>query len=524
METRLKYGINSVARACAIAIGIGGLTASGTAFGQSGDLRDKVDMLQQQVEQLRAQLEALRPQASAQPAAASAAPAAIADAAPIERKAGNGMTLLTRGGEVSIYANLDLSVDAMTKGLHGKTVDGAPPVGRTGWMPDISSNISYIGVRGFQTLGSLPANFVYQFETQIDVSATSGTNGSNSNTSDVVKGGLTSRNSFIGFSSPAWGAVKIGKTDAPYKISTNTMNAFSGMIGDYAAIMGNTGGDNRVEFGTRLDHAIWYESPNMGGLAISALISPGQNRAYDNSNLASGETDCTGGNIPGSGGLPVACNDGSFGSAYSVSAGFTTGGLYVTGAYELHRGVNRTSDLPTFDARDVANEWAGKIGAQYRMRTGTTISAIYEKMVRQVPSALASQNERSRTGYWLAASQSIDATDSVHFGWAHANQAQGDTGQHNTPGGSGSDNAANLFTLAWKHQVDSNLSFYFDVAETANHSSAHYDLGAGGRGVTTDCHDASNPDTSGFDPNGGAPHCWAGGKLQGLSVGLRYAL
>ena len=203
METRLKYGINSVARACAIAIGIGGLTASGTAFGQSGDLRDKVDMLQQQVEQLRAQLEALRPQASAQPAAASAAPAAIADAAPIERKAGNGMTLLTRGGEVSIYANLDLSVDAMTKGLHGKTVDGAPPVGRTGWMPDISSNISYIGVRGFQTLGSLPANFVYQFETQIDVSATSGTNGSNSNTSDVVKGGLTSRNSFIGFSSPA---------------------------------------------------------------------------------------------------------------------------------------------------------------------------------------------------------------------------------------------------------------------------------------------------------------------------------
>ena len=525
----MKHKLNTVTRACAIAIGFGGLALSGAAFGQSGDINDKVDKLEQQVEQLRAQIQALRQQAAAQPATPAAAPAAAvpvatAGASPVERKDGKGMTFLTRGGEVSFYANLDLSIDDMTKGLHGMTANGAPPVGRTGWMPDISSNISYIGIRGFQTLGALPANFVYQLETQIDVSATSGTNGSNSNTSDVVKGGLTSRNSFIGFASPAWGAVKIGKTDAPYKLSTNVMNAFSGMIGDYGAIMGNTGGDNRVEFGTRLDHAIWYESPDMGGLSINALISPGQNRAYDDSNLASGEADCTGGNIPGSGGLPVACNDGSFGSAYSISAGYTVGGLYVTSAYELHRAVNRTSDLPTFDGRDVANEWAAKIGAQYRLPTGTTLSAIFEKMDREVPAALAYQNERTRTGYWLAASQSVDADDSIHFGWAHANRAQGDPGQHNTPGGLGSDNAANMFTLAWKHQVDTNLSFYFDMAETANHSSAHYDLGAGGRGVTTDCHDASNPDTSGFDPNGGAPHCWAGGKLQGLSVGLKYTL
>ena len=486
-------------------------------------------MLQQQIEQLRAQLDQVLKQQGATPAggpsaAAPTVPAATSGRAFIERKDGDGMTFLTRGGEVSIYANLDLSIDDMSKGLHGMTADGAPPVGKTGWMPDISSNLSYIGVRGFQAIGASPVNFVYQLETQIDVSASSGTSGSNSNTSDVVKGGLTSRNSFIGLASPAWGAVKIGKSDAPYKMSTNVMNPFSGMIGDYSVIMGNTGGDNRVEFGTRLNHAIWYESPVMGGLSINALISPGQNRAYDDSNLASGEGDCTGGNIPGSGGLPVACNDGSFGAAYSIGASYTVGGLYLTSAYELHRAVNRTSDLPTFDARDIANEWAAKIGVQYRMASGTTVSAIYEKLDREVPSALAYQNERSRKGYWFALSQRIDAADSVHFGWAHAGRAQGDTGQHNTPGGTGSDNAANLFTLALKHQVDTSLSVYFDIAETVNHSSAHYDLGAGGRGVTTDCHDASNPDTSGFDPNGGAPHCWAGGRLKGVSVGMKYAL
>jgi hypothetical protein len=37
-----------------------------------------------------------------------------------------------------------------------------------------------------------------------------------------------------------------------------------------------------------------------------------------------------------------------------------------------------------------------------------------------------------------------------------------------------------------------------------------------------DRHDASNPDASGFDPNGGAPKCWTGGRLQGASVGMKY--
>ena len=63
---------------------------------------------------------------------------------------------------------------------------------------------------------------------------------------------------------------------------------------------------------------------------------------------------------------------------------------------------------------------------------------------------------------------------------------------------------------------------YVNYAMTVNHSTAHYDLGAGGSGVTTDCHDAANPDASGFDPNGGAPHCSAGGRLQGISAGIKY--
>lgn len=111
----------------------------------------------------------------------------------------------------------------------------------------------------------------------------------------------------------------------------------------------------------------------------------------------------------------------------------------------------------------------------------------------------------------------------LHFGWGHANRANGDPGQHNTNPGAGVDNSANLYTVALKHIVDKNFSTYVNYAMTANHAYGHYDLGAGGRGVTTDCHDASNPDATGFDPNGNGPHCYAGGKLQGISVGMKYA-
>jgi predicted porin len=526
--------ISRVALAVALAFGAGGAFAqvSGT---QSEALQKQIDELKQSLDQLKAQ----------QPTA-PATPAAMGGHEFLERKAGDGITFFTRGGEVSVYGNLDVSFDYATKGIKGMTdAGGNSPAGNGGWMPDISSNLSYVGVRGFQGLGGA-SRFVYQLETQIDLAVTPGTPQTNSNQGERVASGLVSRNSFIGLASPEWGALKIGKSDAPYKNSTARMNAFVGMPGDYSVIMGNSGGDNRVEFGTRFSHAIWYESPKWAGVSFAALFSPGQNRADDSSNIPSGEPECAGGNSPGSGGLPGACNDGSFSNAFSASLSYDQGPLYVTGAYELHKKVNRTSDLvglttnPNatpglngFDPNDVADERAWKVGAQYKLPTRTTLSAIWENMYRNVPAYLKVQDERTRTGFWLAASQEVTSADSVHFGWAHANRTPGDIGQHNPPasatpdpfltaGFAGADNRANMFTAAWKHQMDRNLTVYLNYATTRNKEFAHYDLGAGGRSVTTDCHDASNTDTTGFDPNSGAPRCWTGARLQALSLGLNY--
>jgi len=488
---------------------------------QLQDVTQKLQQQQQQTDKVQAQQQQQQEQIKA------AVP--DKDHAFLEHKPGTA-TFYTPGGEITAYGNLDVSIDATTKGIKDKTAFSNPPVvrptGRVGWQPSVSTNLSYLGLRGFQSLGDFPANFVWQLETQVDIAATSGSAETNSNKSNVVKGALTSRNSFIGLSSEQWGSVYIGKSDAPYKLSTNRMNPFSGMIGDYQVIMGNTGGDNRVEFGTRLDHSIWYESPKFWGFTFNALYSPGQNRSSSSDNIASGESDCTGGNIPGSGGLlPPRCNDGAFSDAVSADIVYSQGPLYAIAAYERHMKVNRSSDLfpDPLAALDTADEDAMKFGVQYQFPTRTTVSGIVERMHRYVPSVLEFQNERQRWGTWLAISQALSDADTIAVGWAHAFKTPGDPGQHNTVATAHADNHADMITAMIRHQFNKYISVYADWAMTINGRFAHYDLGAGGRAVTTDCHDAS--DDPGGSSSGGEssnPRCWAGGRLMGISAGMKF--
>jgi hypothetical protein len=177
---------------------------------------------------------------------------------------------------------------------------------------------------------------------------------------------------------------------------------------------------------------------------------------------------------------------------------------------------------------DVADEDAFKVAALYRFPTKTTVGAIFEDFHRYVPSALDFFNERQRLGTWLFVSQQVTDVDSVHFGWAHAFKAPGDPGQHNSqtilfdPGGPGAyapnDNQADMLTASYKRKLSDSLTWYTAVAATFNGPSAHYDLGAGGHGITTDCHDT-------FGADGGytsAPHCWTGTTILGFSTGLQY--
>ncbi|MFZ1907629.1 MAG: porin [Burkholderiales bacterium] len=473
--------------ACALASG-----AFGTARADdTSEMKAKLEQLEQQIEALKAQMQQMSSQAQPQ-RSASAAPM-------VAQKPGSKLTFDVGGGEVTFYGHIDVSVDSMDNGLSGfvsaggASPAGTVPVGKNGALTQVSSNLSYFGVRGSRAISN-DLKGVFQFETQIDVSDTPGANPQAPDVS-AQKSALGSRNSFVGLQA-SWGAVKIGKTDAPYKTSTGRMDPFSASVGDYNSIMANSGGDNRAEFDTRVPHSIWYESPRFNGVNVGILYSPGQNRSDTNDVIARGEPDCTGGNSPG------PCTDGAFGDLTSLSATYTGGPLYAIAAYENHSKVNRSGDDPTPGAVGVADENAFKIGAQYKFATKTTLNVIFERLHRDAP--VADYNERSHNASWIAVTQKISKDNDLNFGWAHAGKTPGD------PGAGPIDNVANMYALGFKHHFeDKQTTWYLVAAEQKNHLGAHYDLGASGHGIVVDDKDAAGTNFSGT-------------TLKAISTGLQY--
>jgi predicted porin len=575
-------------------------------------LQEQLRLMQQRMEDLANEVKALKQQvnsnsaAPAQPPLTATPPPAVTPAPGAVAKAPGSVAATPAPGAVAgtpsatqkagaeaareplfdrfikgFYGTLDVSFDDVTKGINGLTayqyslVDptnpnsgyvqgpakGVQQVGRLGYLPSLSTNKSQIGYRNTHHIGDTGIDFMMQVETSLAVTAAPGLRTSNTQQSNVVSGAIGLGDTFVGLQSAPWGKLKFGTTYSPYKKATDAMNPFSGMLGDYAVIMGNTGGDNRVEFGTRLEHSIWYESPKLfhGVFSFDVLWSPGQNRTFDNVVQSSGSPDCSGGNQPGSGNLPLNCDDGGFGDAYSADLKFEWHGLYAVAAWEEHRAVNRNSDgigsnnplygylqsinsplldFNTFNGyvaefpgyasvaspaylTDIGDEIAYKVGAKYTFDFGLSVSGIWESMKRQLPQALEFQNERTRTGWWFAASQDLfGARDNVSIGYGHAGATPGDPGGQHNYNPLAPRNTADMYTFAWRHKLDKQLTWYFDTALTINHGNAHYDLGAGGRGLTTDCHDGTN--TVFVDYSSAGPTTWGGCREQGFSTGLNY--
>src|SRR5258708_35125875 len=75
-----------------------------------------------------------------------------------------------------------------------------------------------------------------------------------------------------------------------------------------------------------------------------------------------------------------------------------------------------------------------------------------------------------------------------------------------------------MYTVGYKHHFDKQSNWYAVYARQANKAGGHYDLGASGHGITTDCKDASGvPGVSGSN-------CFTGETLQAGSVGWVYRL
>jgi predicted porin len=278
-------------------------------------------------------------------------------------------------------------------------------------------------------------------------------------------------------------------------------------VGDYNTIMGNTGGDLRAEFDARIPHAIFYDSPKLGGFSANLLFSPGQKytnlAGSDKYAFAQGEKLCSGATPGSSGSLPDAgstlCNDGAFTSASSIAVNYQNGPLLATVSYERHAAVDRTSD----NGGVTSDESAAKVAATYNFGTNR-LSAIYEKFYRGggIDPTL---NERARNGYYVSDVQELGNGLDLMGAWAHAGR---------TPGGPDfilADDRANMYALGLKYHYDKQASVYLVGAVLTQGTGAHYSLGAGGHGAAIASPRSDSGDTI------------PGQGIKAVSVGMQYA-
>ena len=512
----MTFQKKSLAIACSLALA----SISSAHADQLSDLQSKLDAMQRQIQELKAQIGSVQ---SAQKKQEQAAPATENFMKP-----GKNLTFQVGGGEVTIYGHVDVSLDDQTNGMSGFINGGSPVTGNNGYVPDISSNLSYFGVRGQRPIDQ-DLTALFQFETEVAFAATPGAS-DQAPDGTAQKFSLGSRNSFVGMRSKEWGTIKLGKTDTPYKTSTGRLDPFASTPGDYNAIIGNSGGDNRAEFDMRLPHSIWYESPKMGALSFGVLVSPGQNRSTNHGLYAQGEPDCSGGNstagLNGNAGQPNPCADGSFGNAFSAAVTYQSGPLYAIAGYELHKGVNRTGDEIVPGTIGVRDEAAYKVGVQYAMPTNTTVDFMVERLKRNA--ITPDLDERTHTATWLALTQKMTPYDDLNFGWAHAGRTPGQPdqgvqdrfGNANGPGTSA--NAANLYALGYKHRfLDNRTTAYLVFARLKNDYWAHYSLGAGGHGLPTRNY-VGDKFIGGCLDGGNCGPPFTGNTAQAVSLGMTY--
>ena len=173
--------------ACAASVAFNGVVFADDA--QTQALKDQMRIMQQQMQELQNQIQALsKQQAAPAPSAPKSTAPAVAKAAPAEP--------LFEKFSKGFYGTLDVSIDDATKGMNGfvaypySLVDpanpnsgylrgpakggGAAPVGRVGWLADLSTNKSVIGYRGSHKLPSTDVDVIYQLEVQPQITNAGG--------------------------------------------------------------------------------------------------------------------------------------------------------------------------------------------------------------------------------------------------------------------------------------------------------------------------------------------------------------
>lgn len=238
-------------------------------------------------------------------------------------------------------------------------------------------------------------------------------------------------NAFVGLKSNDMGTVMVGRLDTPYKTSTRNLDVFFDVAGDSRGALGGL----MSAHDARVNNALAYASPSMGGFSVTAATVFG------------GET-------------PVA--NSTKGDALSLAATYSKDAIYATLAYQnIKAGTAGTGDLATNGALGTAfalgavgdKVSALKVGGGYKM-DAITVNAVIE-----MPSdTTAAGVETKNTNLYVGAKFGISSTDAVRA--AFTNRGASKTGSVTNA------DKATQIAIGYSHDMSKATSVYATYVKT----------------------------------------------------------
>lgn len=343
-------------------------------------------------------------------ASAFVAPAAMADS-----------------GNVKISGQLHLSLDSIS-GTGSSTTDNKRAT-------NVSSNASNIVFSGDEDLGN-GLKALWQVQTYMTMGGTGNTDATNTD-------GLSNGQSYLGMGG-GFGAVLLGKLEAPFKVVGRKVDLFGNQVGDTRNLisMSNaTGGSNLWDL--RPQNTIAYASPDMSG--FKAVV------AYSTNPLTA-----------------VAATDTST-TATVVSGTYENGPLFAAAAYQQVK--------PNAGTAGETSAKAWRLAGSYSFGDAKLV-ALYQSAKDQ----LMNGADDDRKVWGVGGSYKMDA-NTIKLQYYKAGKF-----------GNTDNSGANMWALGLDHSMSKRTTAYVAYATTRNDSAAAFSAMGGGH--------ADNPGTiTGKNPN-----------------------
>lgn len=366
---------------------------------------------------------------------------------------------LADSANVTLYGVANVSADYVTTG------DTDTPKVKGVSKLVVSSNVSYVGLKGSEDLGNGMAA-VWQIESQVDL--------------DNNAQALASRNSFVGLKS-GMGTVLMGKHDTPYKMATRNLDVFADSIADNRSIMGgvslNTA--NLNQFGTagasfdgRQPNVLAYVSPTFANItAVIARVNLSEGRTV---NGAVDAADTLTNNL----GLTSA-------NAISAAAMYNAGPFYGSLAYEVHNFKDSSA------AGTTADENAIKLGFGYTQdmfSVGVAVEQTSDTIGKL--SGAADNNMLGHTDIYIGGKYNL-GSGAVKAAFTSAGKI------HNT-----TDTEAQQISIGYDHHLSKRTTVYAIYTMLTNKKNAAYGLSsAGSTAGSTSVNTGGGANLGGADPS-----------------------